>query len=162
MPTSRFEHLDGLRGLAATVVLVSHGVIALDFALFTGRVEHSHGAWDVGLSGAPFSIVSAGDFAVCVFFVLSGFVLTHAFSRALLGSAALAAKRYIRLALPVLAACLLSYSLLAAGVMQNHAVATITHSSWLDAQMRQSPSLLDAVREGAFGAFFCGFRFDTT
>jgi len=145
----RFQHLDGLRGLAAVTVMVAHGVIAFDFALYSGDPSNSVTNWDVWLSGAPFMLPVAASLAVCLFFALSGFVLIGSFDAAPQGFVPLLVKRYVRLAIPVICACVLSWVIIVAGWMANHQVAAITRSSWLDTHFGQSPSLIAALEEGA-------------
>jgi len=76
-PQGRIDSLDGLRGLAALVVVVHHVMHAngsLDFA--TGLDGRAQGSWVVRtLTFTPLHIVWAGTEAVLVFFVLSGLVL---------------------------------------------------------------------------------------
>ncbi len=156
MQPDRDTHLDGLRGLAALVVVVVHGIVAFDFALYTGLARHSVFAWDVSLSGAPLLIPMAGDLSVCVFFALSGYVLSHSFGKTRLGPLALLLKRYARFTPAILSASLISYALLAGGLMQNHGLAAISRSTWLAEQMRQPPSLTQALQEGLYGALVTG------
>ncbi len=149
--TDRQHHLDGLRGLAALNVMLSHAIPAFDFALFTGHAAEAHGSWELPLSGLPFLLPVAGaNFSVSVFLVLSGFVLAPVFERPGLGVAALLAKRTMRLAVPILAATLLGWALLASGAMHNHAAAALTRSGWLDMQLRQRADLGDALSEGLY------------
>lgn len=65
MSASYFDNLAGVRGLAAAVVLVSH-VVQLYFLRFIGL-------------GTPLHQVSsiASEYAVVVFFILSGYLITH-------------------------------------------------------------------------------------
>jgi peptidoglycan/LPS O-acetylase OafA/YrhL len=149
---NRYANLDGLRGIAALIVVSLHCIIAFDPALYSGLPADSHGQWDITISGLPFLLPLAGDYSVCIFFALSGFVLAHSFSRTRLDAPALAVKRYVRLGLPILAACLFSWALLANGLMFNHAAAETTESSWLDSHMRQAPSLPMAFHEGTYGS----------
>lgn len=149
---TRYAHLDGLRGIAALIVVSLHGILAFDFGLYTGLPADSHGAWDIKISGLPFLLPLAGDYAVCLFFALSGFVLAHSFSRTNLGASALIVKRYARLCLPILAACLFSWVLLASGLTFNHDAARVIGSTWLDSQMQQEPDLLTALRDGLYGS----------
>jgi peptidoglycan/LPS O-acetylase OafA/YrhL len=60
-----FDNLAGVRGLAAAVVLVSH-VVQLHFLRFTGL-------------GTPLHQISSfvSEYAVVVFFILSGYLITH-------------------------------------------------------------------------------------
>lgn len=150
----RYGHLDGLRGVAAVNVMLSHALVAFDFALFNGVPAMSHGSWDVALSAWPFLLPAAGaNLSVCVFFVLSGFVLAHAFAHSDLGMLAQGMKRMVRLGVPILVTAVLSWGLLRSGFMANHEAAALTRSAWLDNQMSQEPALLSALAEGALALF---------
>lgn len=150
---ARFAHLDGLRGVAALNVAVGHAVLAFDFALYSGKAADGHGEWDVAAASWPLLLPVAGqNFSVCVFLVLSGFVLAHAFGASSLGAAGLIAKRYVRLGLPILAATLFAWSLLRAGLVANHEAAALTRSAWLDIQMSHGASIAAALQEGLFGS----------
>ncbi|WP_166375880.1 acyltransferase family protein [Aeromicrobium phragmitis] len=76
--TPRLRSLDGLRGLAALVVVVHHAVLTIPalatpyFAPYEATTEGSPAWW---LSYTPLHLVWAGGEAVVVFFVLSGLVL---------------------------------------------------------------------------------------
>ena len=148
--SGRYDHLDGLRGIAALIVVLHHCIDMFDLAITTGNPDHAYGRLDTLISGLPFLILDAGNFSVCIFFALSGFVLTMAFSRSRLGAIGLATKRYVRLALPILATCIGSYVLLLCGAYRNASVATFTRSDWAATQFLQPPHLLSAVTEGLF------------
>jgi peptidoglycan/LPS O-acetylase OafA/YrhL len=159
----RYRHLDGLRGVAALNVMLSHVVVACDFALYSGLQVDSHARWDIAVSAWPLLLPVAGaNFSVCVFLVLSGFVLAHAFSGGRLGAAALVAKRAVRLGLPILAATLFGWAVLAAGLTFNHEVARLWHGTWLDSQLAHGPRLLDALCEGLYGSLIGPWSFATT
>lgn len=65
MSASYFDNLAGVRGVAAAVVLVSH-MVQLHFLRFIGL-------------GTPLHLVSSvtSEYAVVVFFILSGYLITH-------------------------------------------------------------------------------------
>jgi len=107
----RLHFLDGMRGVAALIVVFHHGLLNFTNALYTGEKRDSHFHWDVHLAGKPFLIFFAGNYAVAIFFVLSGFVLSHVFSRTDVGPLSLTIRRYVRLSIPVTAANLLSFAL---------------------------------------------------
>lgn len=97
----RLPALDGLRGLAALVVLVSHLVMAgapalADSILFGIPMDGVLGR----LAVTPLAVVWAGPELVVVFFVLSGFVLTRALRDRAVPAAAFLAGRAVRLYLP--------------------------------------------------------------
>jgi len=113
----RFDQLDGLRGVAALVVALHHGVMVFDRGLHTGLPEDQRFPWDPALVGKPFLLFTAGDFAVSLFFILSGFVLAQSFLRSPLGFLGSVSKRYVRLTMPIVVTSLLA--LTAAVVITN-------------------------------------------
>lgn len=107
----RLEFLDGIRGVAALIVVFHHALIYFTLGLYTGQPQDSKFSWDIALSGKSFLLFFAGNFAVSIFFVLSGFVLSHVFLRTRSGPIALVAKRYVRLTVPITAASLMSWAI---------------------------------------------------
>lgn len=100
----RLKSLDGLRGIAALVVLLHHGLLPIPE--FSGPLysDVDAGSWN-WLVFSPLHFFFAGTEAVLVFFVLSGFVL----ARPVLGSARFSWRAYYpsrlcRIYIPVLAA----------------------------------------------------------
>lgn len=152
----RLHHLDGLRGTAAVLVVIHHSVILFDYAFYSGLPQHSRFPGDVTLSGLPFTPGAMGDLAVCVFFVLSGYVLARSYARSQLGLSALLAKRYLRLNLPIFAVVIFAAALLALGAMQNEPVSQFTRSTWLARQSLQPVSLGSVLRDGVYGALLLG------
>lgn len=152
----RALHLDGLRGFAAFMVMLHHTVISVDFALYSGLATDSRFVWDLPLSALPITTAGFGDLAVCLFFVLSGYVLALSFSRTRLGLASLVVKRYVRLGLPILAVILVAWALQASGAMSNQHVARLTGAAWLSSQNVYPPDFLGALRDGLYGALVLG------
>ena len=157
MARGRLEHLDGVRGAAAFSVFVCHYVQTfLPHVYYTDRAE-GHGLWEADFATSPFNIVVNGNFAVCLFFVLSGFVLS---CRYLAGGdlealRRLAVKRYLRLMLPTLGAVLLAWAILALGGYSFGAAQPITKSGMKDVYAAAVP-LWTALEQGTVGAFFMG------
>ncbi|MDE2006202.1 MAG: acyltransferase family protein [Rhodospirillales bacterium] len=81
-----------------------------------------------------------GDFAVFLFLVLSGFVLTPAFERAPDAVMGLMARRAVRLGLPVAAAVVLGFALRAAFHGAWSAAARLNGCAWLAAFVPLSPA----------------------
>ena len=77
----KIRYLDGLRGLAAFEVVFHHFILAFYPALFAGPGVPTHLApgQEVFVSGSVLNLLYDGNFAVCIFFVLSGYVLSHKF-----------------------------------------------------------------------------------
>ena len=154
--TGRLHHLDGLRGLAALVVVFHHFIVAFDFALYNGNPLNSRNGWDLWLASSPFDVALPGNLSVCLFFALSGYVLAGSFSRTPLGIAALITRRYVRLGLPIFVVTMVAWALYATGAIQNHTAALLTHSDWLKGQMLGSTTVWRALSEGAYGSLLNG------
>ncbi len=111
---ARLAALDGLRGLAALVVVVHHCALTLPALArqWTGPDPAGLGWW---ATYTPLHLAWAGDEAVLVFFVLSGLVLTLPFLSGT-GAGAWPAyyrKRAVRLYVPVVAAVAFTAAVLA-------------------------------------------------
>ena len=70
-----------MRGLAATAVATAHALAAFHPAAVFGESNRyaANNSWEVLLNYPPLSVLTAGHFAVCLFFVLSGYVLSYRF-----------------------------------------------------------------------------------
>lgn len=108
----RLPALDGLRGVAALVVLVHHSLL-LTPALMAAHDDPSapRNALVQAVSATPLHLLWDGEVAVQVFFVLSGFVLTVAATRAGHRWGPYYPQRLLRLYLPVWAAVALAVAL---------------------------------------------------
>jgi peptidoglycan/LPS O-acetylase OafA/YrhL len=129
-PSERMPALDGLRGVAALMVLVSHCMLLIPTVseAFGGTGKGGRGlAWVVTYT--PLHAFWAGSEAVVVFFVLSGFVLTRAADRPRFSWRAYYPSRLLRLYLPV-AGALVFAAITFDAVPRNHSAGL---SSWLKA-----------------------------
>ncbi|MGE0798669.1 MAG: acyltransferase family protein [Lautropia sp.] len=80
-PPPRTRFLDSLRGLAAIIVVTAHySASFLPYAVFGNRSLYPrHWAWEEVFFFFPMSLLTAGHFAVSLFFVLSGYILSIRF-----------------------------------------------------------------------------------
>lgn len=155
MPKVRY--LDGLRGCAAFVVVLHHFAAAFYPASYLGLDLPQHSFLERWLLTSPLGILMAGNFSVCIFFILSGFVLTRSFfgtgdERTL---TSLAFRRYFRLLPPVLFSELVAWALLSANLFPVQEAAALTGSSrWLSQCWAFEPSLAGVLKESFYGVFF--------
>ncbi len=157
MAGERLGHLDGVRGAAAFSVFVCHFVQTfLPHIYYSDRAE-GHGLWEDEFATSPFNIVVNGNFAVCLFFVLSGYVLSCRYlADGDLGYLRrLALKRYPRLMLPTLGAVMVAWAILAAGGYSFGAAQLFTKTGMRDTYAVFVP-LWSALEQGTVGAFFLG------
>jgi peptidoglycan/LPS O-acetylase OafA/YrhL len=152
---SRKPYLDGLRGVAACIVFFAHLMIAVFPAVVTFSPTESHywGERAIGLS--PLGWLWNGSFAVCIFFVLSGYVLAGFCQMTKIGVPAQVLRRYLRLALPMLMTSALAYVIMSLGLYKNlDAAVQVTKSGWLSMWYRAfEPSLFGMAKEALYDAF---------
>ncbi|AEA43408.1 acyltransferase family protein [Fluviicola taffensis] len=127
---SKLNFLDGVRGVAMLIVVLHHFGIGFFPAINYLNPEKIHlgdGSIELMIAKSPLSIFFNGGFAVSIFFVLSGFVLSYKFH--LTGNRKLltdyAAKRYFRLFIPVAGSIIICYVLHLCGLFTNHHPETI-------------------------------------
>jgi peptidoglycan/LPS O-acetylase OafA/YrhL len=154
----KFRYLDGLRGLAALIVVIDHFAISFFPAATDGSVHTTHGALESVVQSTPLHLLVSGNFSVCIFFVLSGFVLSAKFFRTGNRQVVIASaiKRYFRLALPVLACVMLAFILMSTNAFFNVPASQITGSNWLGGFWQFQPSFWDALYHATIGVFIKG------
>ncbi len=144
MRSAKVQYLEGLRGIAAVQVVLLHFVTA--FLPITA--EHA---------APPWRPLFDGHTAVYVFFLISGAVLTPSFARG--GAwARQAAKRIVRLGIPVAAAAAIALGLLAALPNAHLDAARISGSAWLAMDSSGAPTLSHLLREVGLDSLLLGYR----
>ncbi|MGO4665162.1 acyltransferase family protein [Bosea sp. 2RAB26] len=159
----RYPALDGLRGVAAFQVVVVHLVAFFDFGMITGDPRFSHLAIDQLIPKLPFMLHIMADLPVCLFFSLSGFVLTASFSNNRISLLAGSAKRYVRLMPLILITSLLAFTLFIIFGEVHQEAAKITRSYGATLNLPNGvPSLAAVIFEGTVGAILGGFSYAST
>lgn len=133
---NKLLHLEGLRGIAAVIVVFHHYALAFFPALIFGTEDQRHfnSKLEIILASGPLNVLYNGGFAVSVFFVLSGYVLSRNYHNTFHIKTIIngASKRYFRLMIPVVASSLISFLLLKFSMYYHVQVDSITHSKdWL-------------------------------
>lgn len=156
--TNRFMELEGLRGIAAIIVVIFHFLVVFYAGAFYGLDERApvqHFRLEDNIYANPFAGLLSGAFAVSIFFVLSGFVLSIGYFQTGKSSIVknLAAKRYIRLMLPALASIIAAYSVIVLGLSHTREVAAISQSIEGIQQWDLVPNIFEAIKGGIYGIF---------
>jgi peptidoglycan/LPS O-acetylase OafA/YrhL len=158
----RNKSLDGLRGIAALMVVLYHFLYSFYPAILTLQPAqtHTHTPFELSIGHSFLSVFFNGTFAVCIFFVLSGYALSYRFFAHNDSQSPVAGiiKRYPRLVIPVFASVLLAYVMLhlhafsIADLGKNY-----THNTtWLPKLWNFPPDFLKALSESFSEAFFYG------
>lgn len=154
----KIKYLDGLRGIAALIVVIDHFLMGFYPAFFSGQIVNVHtgSAIEVAISGTPLNILYDGNLSVCIFFVLSGYVLSYKFfvSKEYEVIVASAVKRYLRLMIPVLFSIFVSYLLMKLFLFKNVQASEITTSVWLGSFFNFRPNFLEMLKQSTYGVFF--------
>ena len=159
---NRIEYLNGLRGIAALSVALHHMMIAFYPAMHTALADRTHlgdGSFEIWYSHSLLSVITNGNFAVYIFFVLSGFVLSRKYFYTaeisiLISSAG---KRYVRLFIPVFFTITVVFILIKCNLFFNQQVVLITKSEfWMGDFWKFNPDLNSLTYEGFVKIFFEG------
>jgi peptidoglycan/LPS O-acetylase OafA/YrhL len=152
--------LEGLRGIAAAIVVLYHLVLGFT-RKGVGVVPHGHGPFDVVIQFG-LGLLNGGA-AVAIFFVLSGFILSLPFAKDRQIGRILVAflKRWPRLAGVTTIACLAAWALITVSHNEYKHAAHVIGAGWMATHGNapldgHSLSWLGALREGLFAAFFLG------
>lgn len=156
--TGKIAYLDGLRGIAAVNVMIMHFFVILAPAMVYGGDLPLHlGSFEHLFPTTPLGLIGAGNFSVCIFFVLSGYVLTQKYFRTKDRNIIISGtvRRYIRLFVPVFAAVMLSFVLAFTGLYSYYfeAINISAGSNYRD-YWTFTPDIIDAVKQAAWGSFF--------
>lgn len=129
--SGRLASLDGLRGLAALVVVAHHALLTVPALASASFGQPVDGQLARLLTFSPLHLAWAGTEAVYVFFVLSGLVLVRAMDRDGAAWDTYVPSRLLRLVGPVLPAALLAWVLFAAVPRETDGLST-----WLEGSVR--------------------------
>ena len=77
----KVKFLDGLRGVAAFIVVIAHYIQVFYPTVFNGNIEsiHTKNNLELIFYKTPLNLFFNANFCVCIFFVLSGYVLSIKF-----------------------------------------------------------------------------------
>ena len=162
-------HLEGLRGIAAFVVVIHHLQLTF-FSASSSYIKSKTDDLPYVFSRAILALVESaynGTFAVWLFWILSAFVLSKSFfllnkhegeAGALDYLQRAALRRYPRLLFPVIASVAFAYTLHELGFMYNneiaHSLGVSTGTEWLSRLYSFPASLAHAIKCAIWDSFF--------
>jgi peptidoglycan/LPS O-acetylase OafA/YrhL len=157
MPKHKLLYIEGLRGLAAAQVVLLHYCSA--FFPFMAHVRGPvHYAWEATLKHSPLFFLIDGHSAVCLFFILSGFVLAPSFQYSQSRFLQLALKRFLRLFIPVFVASAIALSLLLLMPYAKTSAAAMSLSEWLISFEHNPLTIGSLTRESMLNSMLIGYQ----
>lgn len=163
---NKYTYLEAVRGIASLIVVLTHFMSAFYPSAIFGSRYQAHGSWESNFTTTPLSLMFSGDFAVCVFFVLSGYVLSLPYfgktARETNSLLSALVKRPIRLGGLVFASILISLCLTSFGWFFNSSVSSFSGSiPWFrDYYSRGTPGLLLLLRDLSTRLFSVGSNYN--
>ncbi|MBI3234465.1 MAG: acyltransferase [Bacteroidetes bacterium] len=158
---NKLKQLEGLRGIAALIVIACHFCL-----FFISKPELKIEEWAYTSSSTLNNILSGfikffidGELAVYIFWTMSAYVISIGlFKNNQPPKLKLFIKRYIRLSAPVLAASLISFVLLASGLIYNQQVAKLQgvdlNKGWLQSMLFFDADFFMALKTSLWNCFF--------
>lgn len=156
----KLQHIEGIRGLAAIIVVLHHYSLAFYPALNFGDASQAHigsGSLELMMANSPLNLIYNGGFAVCIFFILSGYVLSNAYHQTNNPKILIqyAIKRYFRLLVPVSASIIIAYAFIKIGFMHNANLGAVTKTNdWLSAAFDHDGGLVAMIKNIFVDVFF--------
>lgn len=165
----RITYLDGLRGLLALIVFVHHFIFCFSSDYIIGGTSFEEIMSDKFtlyklVAFTPLNLLLNSGFAVCFFFVLSGYVLSYPYFKNpnldIVKNSLL--KRYFRLAIPVLASCIIIWLLHRFHLFSKEYIPnTAINKDWLTRLFPDNLSFLEVVKYGLYDAFIGNVDYNT-
>jgi len=145
-------YLEGIRGLAAFMVMIYHYSRGFYPTVVTGDPDTSHlGEFGLFYYANPINVITNGNYFVTIFFVLSGYVLSkNYFQTKNIDSIVSASfRRFPRLIIPAVFSLIISFLLVRFSLVYNIEASEITLSDWLATLWKAN---------GSFGSLIHDFR----
>jgi len=157
----RIKYIDGMRGLAVLMVLFSHLIVAFYPVLYPAPSLSNYSLNELLEQPllvkifvfTPLNIIYNGPFAVSVFLLISGYVLSyncfHNKDENYIASCFF--KRYFRLTIPILFSCFISYFLLKFNAFNN---LNALNSRWMSQFFSCDANFFDMIKFALYDQYF--------
>lgn len=156
--TERYTEIDGVRGIAAILVVFCH--LACVFMPGLYSTELANTGFEQIWTNSPLNILTNGNASVQLFFVLSGFFITRKVYLNREKSLVSPVKTYIKLLRVIIPAVILSSVLMASGQMYHLQALDINPGLWFVEQYNDfDVSVIDVVKDVFFRTFISGSEY---
>jgi peptidoglycan/LPS O-acetylase OafA/YrhL len=155
----KIDYLEGVRGLAAFLVFFHHFFLAFYPSHYYGDPATTHApGYDLQYYSSPITFLFNGNFMVCIFFILSGYVLSRKYfmDRNWERLISAAGRRFLRLYLPVAAALIISYLCIRFSLYYNTEASVPGHSRFLEHLLKEKPGFVGFMQELLYKTMFWG------
>lgn len=154
MKGQKISSIEGLRGLACFMVIMSHLSLMFLPYLHGENPKQIIGWLDRMLYNSPFGFIYSGTSAVYIFFVLSGYILSYACvskGDLIRNCVNMATRRYARLAIPVFTSIIICFLVLSYSEDRTYAMPWISNYG-----KNVDVSFWGAINNGIFSSIFMG------
>ncbi|NBM59153.1 acyltransferase family protein [Proteus sp. G2667] len=154
MENNKIKSVEGIRGIACIMVFISHLSSTFFPAMHSGLEGDVRSGFELFVNNSPFAFFYSGSAAVSIFFVLSGFILSHVILNSkdvVLSASSMFIKRYFRLMPVSVFSCILAYFVFSFFAIDNSSLGL-----WSINYNIKKPELLSAIYDGAVSAFMYG------
>lgn len=151
-----FAFADGLRGFAALQVVILH-YASVYFPVMARENGPARTSWDKWIADGPQFFILDGGTAVCIFFIISGFVLAHSFRNSSASIPSLLVRRTVRLGVPVAVGWVFALVLLLGIGVDHDALVQATGSDFVKRLYTQPLLPLGLLRDLLLNSMFLGY-----
>lgn len=157
MKSERLEFIDGIKALAAILVILSHITVILHPGFFANGDTLISRIW----LETPLNALTNGNFAVQIFFVLTGFLITKNVFEMRECKLAFLGRRYLKLMRVVVPAILLPYFLMKMNLMYHIEALKINDGfSFVENYNVFEPTIKNMLYEMFYWVFVSGSRYN--
>ena len=149
--------LEGIRGLAAFMVMIYHYSRGFYPTFVTGDPKTSHlGEFGTMYYANPLNVITNGNYYVTIFFVLSGFVLSKNYfeTKNLDNLVSASFRRFPRLIIPAFFSIIIAFLLVRFSLVFHTEASKITLSHWLATLFRTDGSFSSLIRDFRSAIFY--------
>lgn len=156
----RILWIDGMKGIACIGILIHHFFVGFLPATYYGAdaVSHLQTNFEETFSQSPFSFILNGNFWVCIFCIVSAFLLSYKVmnndKKEKVSTSIL--NRYFKLVLPLFIVSLIVYLLLSLNLFRNIAASDITKSTWLASYYNHEETFINVLKTSFIDVWFIG------
>ena len=128
----RIKNVEGIRGIAALIVLFNHLTVMYYPAAYWGgeNISHISNNLDILIGQSPLSVIFSGNSAVMIFFILTGFGAYFVHEKGKSTIVSFSTLRFFKLTMPIVLSCFMVWLLFALNLTFYRNIIESTKTLW--------------------------------